>query len=190
VAAVGSLRAAELLLGPLNVLILGIGLMAVPEAARMLRRSVRRLGPFCLLLSSLQAGVAVAWGMALLLMPEGLGVRLLGMSWQPASKLLLPVTITVAGAGFWIGAMIGVRALGAASRSLRAQGVSSAVYLVAALGGAAAAGAAGAAWGSAAASLIAVVIWWWQLERGLREFQSPAEPGGRVDTAHLPDTGA
>jgi O-antigen/teichoic acid export membrane protein len=190
VAAVGSLRAAELLLGPLNVLILGIGLIAVPEAARMLRRSVRRLGPFCLLLSSLQAGVAVAWGMALLLMPEGLGVRLLGMSWQPASKLLLPVTITVAGAGFWIGAMIGVRALGAASRSLRAQGVSSAVYLVGALGGAAAAGAAGAAWGSAAAALIAAFVWWWQLDRGLREFQSPAEPGGRVDTAHLPDTGA
>jgi O-antigen/teichoic acid export membrane protein len=190
VAAVGSLRAAELLLGPLNVLIMGIGLMAVPEAARMLRRSVRRLRPFCLLLSSLQAGVAVAWGMALLLMPEGLGVRLLGMSWQPASKLLLPVTITVAGTGFWIGAMIGVRGLGAASRSLRAQGFSSAIYLVGALGGAAAAGAAGAAWGSAAASLIAAVIWYWQLDRGLREFQSPAEPGGRVDTAHLPDTGA
>jgi hypothetical protein len=97
VVAVGSLRAAELLLGPLNVLIMGIGLMAVPEAARMVRRSVRRLGPFCLLLSSVQAGVAIIWGMALLLLPEALGVRLLGLSWQPASKLLLPVTITVAG---------------------------------------------------------------------------------------------
>jgi hypothetical protein len=80
VAAVGALRAAELLLGPLNVLIMGIGLMAVPEAARMVRRSVRRLGPFCLLLSSVQAGVAVIWGMALLLLPEALGVRLLGLS--------------------------------------------------------------------------------------------------------------
>jgi O-antigen/teichoic acid export membrane protein len=190
VVAVGSLRAAELLLGPLNVLILGISLMAVPEAARMLRRSVRRLRPFCLLLSSLQAGVAVAWGMALLLLPEGLGVQLLGPSWQPASKLLLPVTITVAGAAFWIGASIGLRALGAASRSLRAQGVSSAVYLVGALGGAAVAGAAGAAWGSAATSLIAVFIWWWQLDRGLREFRSPTEPGARVDAAHLPEAGA
>lgn len=188
-AAVGSLRAAELLLGPLNVLIMGIGLMAVPEAARILRRSVRRLGPFCLLLSSLQAGVALAWGMALLLLPEGLGVRLLGLSWQPASRLLLPVTITVAGTGFWIGALIGLRALGAASRSLRAQGVSSAVGLVGALGGAAMAGAAGAAWGSAAASSIAAFVWWWQLDRGLREFRPPAEPGARVETAHLPETG-
>jgi O-antigen/teichoic acid export membrane protein len=189
VAAIGSLRAAELLLGPLNVLTMGIGLMAVPEAIRMLRRSVRRLGPLCLLLGSFQAGVAVAWGMALLvLLPEGLGVRLLGLSWQPASELLLPVTITVAGSGFWASALIGLRALGAASRSLRAQGFGSAVYLVGALGGAAVAGAAGAAWGSAAATLIAACVWWWQLDRGLREFRSRAEPGARVDTARLPDT--
>jgi O-antigen/teichoic acid export membrane protein len=189
-AAVGALRAAELLLGPLNVLILGIGLIAVPEAARMVRRSARRLGRFCLLLSSVQAGVALIWGMALLLLPEALGVRLLGLSWQPASKLLLPVTITVAGNGFWVAALTGLRALGAAPRSLRAQGYSSAIYLVGALGGAAVAGAAGAAWGSAAATLVAAFVWWWQLDRGLREFQLPAEPGGRVDTAHLPDTGA
>jgi hypothetical protein len=110
---------------------------------------------------------------------------------QPTdSRTIRPPELRNLGTGFWIGAMIGVRGLGAASRSLRAQGFSSAVYLVGALGGAAAAGAAGAAWGSAAASLIAAVIWYWQLDRGLREFQSPAEPGGRVDTAHLPDTGA
>jgi hypothetical protein len=154
------------------------------------RRSARRLGRFCLLLSSVQAGVALIWGMALLLLPEALGVRLLGLSWQPASKLLLPVTITVAGNGFWVAALTGLRALGAAPRSLRAQGYSSAIYLVGALGGAAVAGAAGAAWGSAAATLVAAFVWWWQLDRGLREFQLPAEPGGRVDTAHLPDTGA
>jgi O-antigen/teichoic acid export membrane protein len=125
----------------------------------------------------------------LLLLPESLGVQLLGVSWQPASELLLPVTITVAGNGFWVGALIGLRALGAASRSLRAQGFSSAVYLVGALGGAAVAGVAGAAWGSAAATLIAACVWWWQLDRGLREFPSPGEPGARVDTARLPNTG-
>jgi O-antigen/teichoic acid export membrane protein len=188
-AAVGSLRAAELLLGPVYVIIMGLGLMAVPEGVRLLHRSRRRLGPFCVVLGSLQAGVALAWGMALLvLLPGDLGVWLLGPSWQPASELLLPVTLSVAGIGFWGGAFTGLRALGAASRSLRAQGLGSALYLVGALGGAAVGDAAGAAWGSAAATAIAAGIWWWQLDRGLREFRTPAEPGARVDTARLPHT--
>ena len=55
-AAAGSLRAAELLLGPLNTVIMGIALMAVPEAAGLLRRSLHRLQRFCLLLSGLGAG--------------------------------------------------------------------------------------------------------------------------------------
>ena len=77
-AAVGSLRAAELLLGPFNVITKGIGMMGVPEATRMLRRSVRRLQLFCLLLGSLQAAGTLVWGLALLvLLPKGLGAWLL-----------------------------------------------------------------------------------------------------------------
>ena len=49
--------------------------MAVPEAAVLLRRSLRRLQPFCLLLSCLGAGGALAWGMLLLLLPDSVIVR-------------------------------------------------------------------------------------------------------------------
>jgi O-antigen/teichoic acid export membrane protein len=175
-AAVGALRAAELLLGPLNVVIMGIGLIGVPEGASVLRRSPRRLWPFCLVLGALQAAAALVWGLTMLLLPDGVGVRLLGPSWHPASELLVPVTINVALTGFWIGAWTGLRALGVARRSLRAQAYGSTAFLAGALLGAWLAGAAGAAWGGAAGTAVATGVWWWQLRQGLRAFQSSSTP--------------
>jgi O-antigen/teichoic acid export membrane protein len=170
-AAVGSLRAAELLLGPFNVITKGIGMMGVPEATRMLRRSVRRLLLFCLLLGGLQAVGTLVWGLALLVvLPKGLGAWLLGPSWQPASELLVPVILAAASMGFLAGAWVGLRALGAAQRSLRAQGINSAAYLAGTLGGAALWGVSGAAWGGAVATFIGTGVWWWQLHRGISEF--------------------
>lgn len=172
--AVGALRGAELMLGPFNVILMGIGMMAVPEAVGVLRRSVRELRSFCLLLGCGQAGAAAAWGAALLLLlPRGLGLRVLGPSWQPASELLVPVTLTLVSTGFSTGASAGLRALGAASRSLRAQAVGSAAYVTAGLLGATVAGAAGAAWGGAVAITIGAGVWWGQLHRGLRELGWP-----------------
>jgi hypothetical protein len=173
-AAAGSLRAAELLLGPLNTAIMGIAMMAVPEAAVLLRRSMRRLQQFCLLLSCLGAGGALAWGMVLLLLPDSVGEQILHSAWYEASALLVPVTLAVAGFGFSIGAWAGVRALGAASRSLRAQVIGSVVYLTGAFGGTAIGGAAGAAWGSAAGTLIGAGVWWWELHQGVRDASSAA----------------
>jgi glycosyltransferase involved in cell wall biosynthesis/O-antigen/teichoic acid export membrane protein len=175
-AAVGALRGAELLLGPFNVVMMGIGLMAVSEAVRVSRRSMRSLRPFCLLLGGTQAGAAAAWGLALLLLlPRGLGERVLGPSWQPASVLLVPVTLTAVNAGLSTGASAGLRALGAASRSLRSQVAGSSAYVVGGLLGAAVAGAAGAAWGAAVATSIGTGIWWLQLHRALGEAEPVAE---------------
>src|SRR4029453_17933655 len=65
-AAVGTVRGAELLLGPFFIVLSGVGLVAVPEAARVLRRSVRALPRFCLLLGGAQAAAALVWGLALM----------------------------------------------------------------------------------------------------------------------------
>jgi glycosyltransferase involved in cell wall biosynthesis/O-antigen/teichoic acid export membrane protein len=175
-AAVGALRGAELLLGPFNVLMMGIGLMAVSEAVWVSQRSMRSLRPFCLLLAGIQAGAAAAWGLALLwLLPRGLGMRVLGLSWQPASALLVPVTLTAVNAGLSTGASAGLRALGAASKSLRAQLAGSSAYVVGGLLGAAVAGAAGAAWGTAVATSIGTGIWWRQFHRALGHALAAAE---------------
>lgn len=168
--AVGAIRGAELLLGPFLALLMGLNLVAVPEAARVLRRAPHRLERFCLLLGGGQAVAAASWGAVLLfLVPDALGTLVLDDVWGPAAELILPVTLSVTGAGVVAGAGAGLRALGAARRSLRAQLFASAGYLGAGIAGAFAGGALGASWGSAAAMWCGVVLWWLQLRAALRE---------------------
>ncbi len=169
VSAVGVIRGAELLLGPFLALLMGLSLVTVAEAARVLRRAPHRLGRFCVLLGGGQAAAALLWGGALLLLPDRLGELVLGGVWHSASALVVPVTLGVAGAGLGSGAAAGLRALGAARRSLRSQLFASACYVGGGLGGAAVAGTPGSAWGVAAATLCGSAVWWLQLRFALRE---------------------
>ncbi|MFI8910223.1 hypothetical protein ACIGW4_01175 [Streptomyces sp. NPDC053513] len=169
VGAVGAVRGAELLLGPFLALLMGLSLVTVAEAARVLRRAPHRLGRFCLLLGGGQAVAALLWGAALLLVPDRLGELVLGGVWPSASELIVPATLGVAGAGLGTGAAAGLRALGAARSSLRAQLFASACYVAGGLGGAVLAGTVGSAWGVAAATAAGSAVWWLQLRSALRE---------------------
>ncbi|WP_404828839.1 MATE family efflux transporter [Streptomyces dioscori] len=169
VGAVGAVRGAELLLGPFLALLMGLSLVTVAEAARVLRRAPHRLAKFCLFLGGGQAVAALLWGAALLLMPDRAGEFVLGDVWNSASQLIVPATLGVAGAGLGSGAAAGLRALAAARRSLRCQLFASACYVGGGLGGAALAGTVGSAWGVAAATVCASAVWWLQLRSALRE---------------------
>ncbi|MFD0499711.1 MULTISPECIES: MATE family efflux transporter [Streptomyces violaceusniger group] len=169
VGAVGAVRGAELLLGPFLAVLMGLSLVTVPEAARVLRQTPHRLGAFCLLLGGGQAVGALIWGGSLLLMPDRLGELVLGGVWHSAAQLILPVALGVAGAGLGTGAAAGLRALGAARRSLRSQLFASAAYVGGGLGGAAVAGTVGSAWCVAAATVSGSAVWWLHLRSALRE---------------------
>ncbi|WP_409000549.1 MATE family efflux transporter [Streptomyces europaeiscabiei] len=180
VGAVGAVRGAELLLGPFLAVLMGLSLVTVAEAARVVRQAPQRLGAFCLLLGGGQAVAALLWGGALLLMPDRLGEFVLGEVWHTASQLIVPVTLGVAGAGLGTGAAAGLRALAAARRSLRCQLFASACYVVGGLGGAAVAGTVGSAWGVAAATLAGSAAWWLQLRSALRERRKHSIPEVRT----------
>ncbi|WP_425472296.1 hypothetical protein [Streptomyces cyaneus] len=176
VGAVGVVRGAELLLGPFLALLMGLSLVTVAEAARVLRRAPHRLGRFCLLLGGGQAVAALLWGGALLLVPDRGGEFVLGGVWSSASELIVPVTLGVAGAGLGTGAAAGLRALGMARRSLRSQLIASVCYVIGGLGGAAVAGTVGSAWGVAAATVSGSAVWWLQLRSALREHHQNSIP--------------
>ncbi|OKI02334.1 hypothetical protein A6A06_14900 [Streptomyces sp. CB02923] len=169
VGAVGVVRGAELLLGPFLAVLMGLSLVTVPEAARVLRQAPHRLARFCLLLGAGLAAGAVLWGAALLLVPDRLGELVLGDVWSSASGLIVPAALGVAGAGLGSGAAAGLRALAAARRSLRCQLFASACYVGGGLGGAVAGGTVGSAWGVAAATVCSSAVWWLQLRSALRE---------------------
>ncbi|WP_410577404.1 hypothetical protein [Amycolatopsis sp. lyj-108] len=168
-ASVGAVRGAELLLGPFFALLMGLSLVTVAESARVLQRAPHRLRRFCAVLGAGQAVAALIWGLALLLVPGDAGRFVLGDVWDPASELILPVTIGIAAAGFNTGAAAGLRALGAAKRSLRAQLINSAGYVGLGLIGAFLAGASGSAWGVALAITSGSAVWWLQLRAALKE---------------------
>ena len=174
---VGAIRGAELLLGPFLALLMGVNLFAVPEAARVLRRAPARLTRFCLAIGGAQAAAAALWGVVLLfLVPDSFGRLLLDDVWAPASELILPVSLSVTAAGIVAGATAGLRALGAARRSLRTQLVASAGYLGFGLIGATLGGAVGMSWGSTTAMWLGAGLWWLQLRAALRDHTPQPEP--------------
>src|SRR5271166_2740263 len=173
-AAVGYLQAANTLMGPIMVVFFGMGLVTLPEAARILRRSPRRLPLFCVLVSGGLTLLALTWGIALLVaLPRGLGQLMLGSLWRPTYPLLWPSVVSTMGMCVLGGASIGLHALGAARRSMRAMLVWSALYVVLSLAGAIGGGALGpvggtaggllgAIYGTALSSWIGAVLFWWE----------------------------
>lgn len=180
-AAVGAIRGGELLIGPFLALLMGVSVIAVPEASRVRRAAPHRLLQFCLLLGSVQALAAAAWGGVLLLLPDGWGRALLGDVWPIAAVLIVPMTLTVMGSSLSSGAMTGLRTLGAARRSLRAQLVAATAYAVFGIAGAWLDGAPGSAWGLVLATSLAAAVWWSQLRAALRAPDASAQTPDRKD---------
>jgi O-antigen/teichoic acid export membrane protein len=180
-AAVGYVQAANTLVGPVMVIFMGMGLVTIPEAARILRRSPKRLRPFCVLVGAGLAVVALAWGAVLLVaLPRGLGSWLMPRLWRPAYPLLPPLILSVMGTCASSGAGAGLHALGASKRSLRATVISSIVYLVSGLVGAFAGGALGTMRGAAVATWFSALVWWWQLHAALHDAGHVSRHGFRL----------
>jgi O-antigen/teichoic acid export membrane protein len=169
-AAVGIVQASATVMGPITILFSGMSLVAIPEAARVLRSSPRRLPLFGVVISAGLAAASLAWGVALLVaLPRGFGSWLLGPVWRPTYPLVLPQTIFNLGLAVSMGAGVDLHALGAARRSLRVMILASASYLGLGLAGAVAGGTVGTVWGVAAAAWIGALAGWWELRAAMRE---------------------
>jgi hypothetical protein len=171
-AAVGSIRGGQLLLGPLNVLTMGIGIVAVPEAVRALEVSLRRLLITALVISGVLMTGVVTWGTLVLLAPTSWGTAVLGPTWEPARQVLLPLVVMEALNAANTGAFVGLRALAAVRRSVRARLFASCSFVTGAVGGAAIGGARGAAWGLAIAAGVNDVVWGQQLWRAFHDHRA------------------
>jgi O-antigen/teichoic acid export membrane protein len=167
-AATAGIRGAQVLLGPVNVLNQGIRMISVPEAARALRHSYRRLWLVGLAISFGVGAGALAWGAIFLLLPPAVGRELLGPGvWTQAHEVLVPVILLQAFGASNAGAFAILRALTAATRGLRVRLISSVILITCGVGGAFLWGAKGAAWGLATASFTTLLLWWNQAHRAI-----------------------
>jgi O-antigen/teichoic acid export membrane protein len=172
-AATAGIRGAQVLLGPVNVLNQGIRMISVPEAARALRHSYRRLWLVGLAISFGVGAGALAWGAVFLLLPPVVGRELLGPGvWTQAHSVLTPVILLQAFGASNAGAFAIMRALTAATRGLRTRLISSVILITCGVGGAALWGPRGAAWGLAGASFCALLLWWNEATRAIAAHRS------------------
>jgi O-antigen/teichoic acid export membrane protein len=172
-ASVGYLQATVTLFGPINILGLGISLVAIPEGARVLRQSPKKLPLFCWSVSFGLVAASVAWGIVLLIaVPKGLGAWMLHSAWQPIYPLLLPTIIGVVGGILTKGAGVGMHSLGAAQRSLRVVLLGSLLSASGALAGAALGGLVGALYGMAVSAWVSAAISWRAFGKAMQEHKS------------------
>lgn len=170
-AAVGVIQEGTLLMGPFFVIFQGVSLVTVPEAARALRKSSRRLWQYCLLVAAALTTGALAWGVVLeVAMPHGLGALLLHSGrWEAAYGVVPWMALSMMGATITAGASAGLRALGAAKRSMRIVLISAAIYISFGVIGALVHGTYGSVQGTACATWIGAALTWWQLRVAMRE---------------------
>jgi hypothetical protein len=166
-ASVAAVRAGQVLMNALHIATYGVYLAVVPEGVRLLNRSAAGLRRLCVVVAVGLGSISLAWGLVLVVLPDSIGRALLGDTWTPAHGVIVPLAIVTAGAGVQTGAVVGLRALAAARRSLRARSVSSALLFGCGFAGAIVAGANGTAWGMAIGVSIGSLVWWLELTRGL-----------------------
>jgi O-antigen/teichoic acid export membrane protein len=176
--AVGYVQAANVLMGPFKVIYFGMGMITIPEAARLLRDSPRRLPLFCVAVSAMLTMLALVWSAALLVaLPRGLGHLVLGAIWRPSYPLVLPAALSIMAMCATTGAGIGLHALGAARRSLRAVLITSTLVVAGAVTGALTAGTLGTMRYAAAAAWVGTLVSWWELRQALRDHGGVPIPG-------------
>lgn len=158
-AALGAVRGSQVLFGPLNVLLLSVGLIAVPEVVRVRQSHPEHLPRVVSALSGGLAAAAVLAGAILMFMPPSLGEALLGDSWNDTRPVLLPQAMFMASIGATSGYLAGLRALEAPVHSLSARLVVTPMGIVGGLAGVFLGGAIGAMIGLALSNWAGVIVW-------------------------------
>jgi hypothetical protein len=159
---VAAVRGAGVLLGPVNILFMGIGVVAVSEGSRLVQTRPASARRAAALLGGGLAATALLFATVAFELPSRVGERFLGESWASAHAVVLVLGFSMAANGVAIGAGTGLRWYAAAGRSLRARVFAAPMVLLGGATGAAFGDAQGACIGMAAANLLGALIWWRQ----------------------------
>jgi O-antigen/teichoic acid export membrane protein len=175
---VGALRAAQTVLGPLNIVGFAATGFAVPE---IVRRDLSRQGLWraAMALSAFILAVDAVWGGLVLLVPDEMGAALFGETWANARDALPGMVLFTCLIGITVGASAVTRALNWAEFNFWVSAMLGPAILLFAVLGVVLDGAAGAAYGfAAAAGLVAIPCWiltYRAITRGRRATSDVAE---------------
>ncbi|MFD9456530.1 hypothetical protein ACFWBC_25965 [Streptomyces sp. NPDC059985] len=169
--AVGALRGATTLFGPLNVLFNSANAFGPPVVGRA--RGKRGVVRLTALMGAALAVLGAGWAAVLYALPDRLGRHLLGDTWAAASALLPATGAQYAVMGLGTCALLTLRVLNPKA-TLSLQVVFSLLSVALLLGGYAVWGVAGAAWGLALGSAAKAGAGWLRVARLDVPSQDPA----------------
>ena len=180
--AVGSLRAAQVLLGPLGIVGLAVFQFAVPEVARRTSVSARWLVTLAAGLSGGLGLLTIGYVALMLLLPDAVGVALFGNSWAGAAAVLLAMGLSSVSSSLANGPAGVLYGLSQARATFRINLAKGPVLLLALPASTVLAGAVGAAWALAAVEACVLPVWILVFRRTLARL---GEPGQIDDTPAL-----
>ncbi len=156
-------RGAQLLFGPVQVLLNGMRITVTPFLVRARARGqgdvLWRRG----LTAGAVGGVCMlVWGAASLTLPERIGEKLLGSSWISTHQVLPPMLWAQTAAGFGLGALVLLRAAEALRSTFRVRVTGAVIVFGLGTAGAWIGGAVAAAVGLAVGTSITTAALWWQ----------------------------
>lgn len=160
---IGALRAAQVLIGPLGILAAAISTFGLPEISRRPHLSASTRWRVAVVAGALMLGASGAYTLLLLLVPQEVGVALLGDTWSGAQDVLLPVALGSTAAGAALGPAVVIYALGHARETFRLMVVEAPLVLTLMLLGSQIGGARGAAWGLCIDQAVVVPLWFLRL---------------------------
>jgi O-antigen/teichoic acid export membrane protein len=174
IAAVGALRGAQVLLGPLNIVMFGLIAFAIPEVARRKDDARRHLILYAVGISAAFFLATVVWTGFLLALPDSTGRELLGDAWDGGREVLPAMAVSTLAIALSLGAALLLKGLGAARETFRQNILLAPLLLGFGIVGVKWDGARGAAIGFAVAQCLPVPFWWWRLARTTRRLERQA----------------
>lgn len=183
--AIGSLRGVQVLLGPTTILAVAAISFAVPEFARRRSRlSARQWVQGGMAVSLAICAAGFVWGLVFVLLPDSVGVALLGDTWPGTSAILWPTIASQAGGTLSLGAAIMLIAMDRTSVTFSLNLLLAPLIFAGGVVGVLLDGAYGAAWGFGIANWLILIPFWMRLRREARAFVARRDSGS---AAGLPE---
>lgn len=167
--AVGSIRAAQVLLGPLGIVATAVFQFAVPEMGSRPHLSSRGRAAFGLTISAALGLLTVGYVVLMLLLPDRAGQALFGDSWMGAAVVLLPMGLASLASCQANGPAAVLYAMGRAQWTFRINLVKGPVMMITLIAAAAVWAAPGAAWAFFAIELAVLPAWLFTFGKALRD---------------------
>lgn len=158
----GTVRAAYVLFGVLNVVYTTASMVSLPYASRLEPARQRR---FAAWLSGAMALISFLWGVLIMLLPAAIGRGIIGPAWDTTGSVRMILAVSLVAEGITIGPTTALAALQMPERMARVRYVTAPLTLVVGLALAARWGANGVALGFAIGYSVTSVMAWMTMPR-------------------------